>query len=95
MQPCLVCFDLCLLKTNKNSTIISRRSAQQYTQLTMTTSNFNSSSQVSLPIQQKSRGGEGKIVVGKVVKVTKGELEVEVRAGCSRRMWKDFTGVVQ
>ena len=57
MKPCLVCFDTCLYKTNKKVAIISRRSAQQYAQVTMIVSKSNSSSQVSLPAKRKSRGG--------------------------------------
>ena len=41
------------------------------------------------------KGRGNKIVEGEVVKSNKGELEEEVRAGNSRRMRKDLTGVVQ
>ena len=41
----------------------------------------------------KGRGNN--IVLGTVVKAKIGDLEEEVRAGSSRRMRKDFTGVVQ
>ena len=41
------------------------------------------------------KGRGNKIVVGTVVKAKMCELEEEVRLGSSRRMRKDFTGVVQ
>ena len=61
----------------------------------MTTSNSIVSSQVSLPTEQKLKGRGNKIVVGMAVKAKIGELEEEVRAGSSRRMRKELTGVVQ
>ena len=41
------------------------------------------------------KGRRNKIVVGTVVKSKISELEEEVRAGSSRRMRKELTGVVQ
>ena len=41
------------------------------------------------------KGRGDKIVVGTVVKARIGELEEEVRAGSSRRMRKELSGVVQ
>ena len=41
------------------------------------------------------KGRGNKIVVGTVVKAKIGELEEELRAGSSRRMMKELTGVVQ
>ena len=41
------------------------------------------------------KGRGNKIVVGTVVKAKIGELEEEVRVGSSRRIRKEFTGVVQ
>ena len=41
------------------------------------------------------RGRGGNIFVGTVVKEKIGDFEDEVRAGCLRRMRKEFTGVVQ
>ena len=46
-------------------------------------------------MEQKFKGGGNKIVVVVVVKAKIGELEEEVRAGNSRRIRKEFTGVVQ
>ena len=61
----------------------------------MTTSNSIVSSQDPLPTERKSKGRENKIVEGTVVKAIIDELEEEVRAGSSRRMRKELTGVVQ
>ena len=61
----------------------------------MPTSNSIVSSQAPLLTEQKSKGKGNKIVEGTVVKAKIGELEEEVRAGNSRRMRKEFTGVVQ
>ena len=61
----------------------------------MTTSNYIIYSQTSLPTDQKLKGRGNKIVVGAVVKAKIGELEEEIRAGNSRRMRMEFTGVVQ
>ena len=61
----------------------------------MPTSNYIVSSQASLPTERKSKVRENKIVVGMVVKYKIGKLKEEVRAGHSRGMRKDFTGVVQ
>ena len=61
----------------------------------MTRSNYIFSSQASLPTQLKSKGRGNNIVVGMVVKAKICELEEEVRAGSSRRMGKELTGVVQ
>ena len=41
------------------------------------------------------KGRGNKILVGTVVKAKIGELDEEVRAGSSRRMRKELTGVVQ
>ena len=47
------------------------------------------------PTHRKNKRGGYKIVVGAVVKAKIGGLEEEVRAGFSRMMRKDFTGVFQ
>ena len=95
MQSYFLCFDFCVRKTHKKATRRSRRSYLQYKQLTMITSNSIFSYQSSLPIERNSKGRGDKIMVGAVVKAKIGELEEEVRAGNSRRMRKEFTGVVQ
>ena len=95
MQSCFLCFFSFFLKTHKKVTRCSRHSYQGYAQLTMTTSKSIVSSQDSLPTQQKSKGRGNKIVVGTVVKSKIGELEEEIRAGNSRRMRKELTGVVK
>ena len=53
------------------------------------------SSQASLPTQQKLKGGGNKIVVGTVVKSKMCELEEEVRAGSSRSVRKELTGLAK
>ena len=78
-SPFLLCFEFCLIKTHQKETILSRRFAEKYAQLTMTTLNFTASYQASLPTQQKLRGGGDNMVVGTVVKAKIGELEEEVR----------------
>ena len=95
MQSCFLCFDICLLKTHKKSTRRSIRSYRRYTQLIITTSNYIVSYQASLPTEQKLKGRGDNAVVGTVVKAKICELEEEVRAGNSRRMSKDLTGVDQ
>ena len=52
-------------------------------------------SQAPLPTVQKSKGRGNKIVVVTVVKAKIGEFGEEVRAGSSRSMRKELTGVVQ
>ena len=61
----------------------------------MTASNYIVFYEYSLPTKRKLKGGGNKMVVGTVVKSKIGDLEEEVRAGNSRRMRKEFTGVVQ
>ena len=61
----------------------------------MNTSNFTASCQSSIPTQIKFRERENKILVGTVVKSNIGGLEEEVMAGCSIRIRKELTGVVQ
>ena len=61
----------------------------------MNNSNYIVSSQAPLPTERKSKGRGNKIVEGAVVKSKIGELEEEVRAGNSRRMRKELTGVVK
>ena len=95
MQSCFLCCGNCVSKTDKKETRHSRRSYQQYTQLTMTISNSIFSYQASLPTERKLKVRGNKIVVGAVVRAKIGELEEEVRAGSSRRMRKELTGVVQ
>ena len=60
----------------------------------MTTSKSIFYYQASFPTQKKLKGSGNKIVVGTVVKSKIGELEEEVRAGSSRSMRKELTGVV-
>ena len=95
MQSCFLYFDNCVRKTHKKATGHSRCSYRRYTELTIATSNSIVSYQASLPTERKLKVGGNKIVVGAVVKAKIGELEEEVRAGNSRRMRKELTGVVQ
>ena len=95
MQSCFLCFEIFLLKTHKHETRRSRRSCQRYNQQPMTTSNSIVYSQVFLPTEIKLKVRGNKIVVGTVLKSKIAELEEEVRAGNSRRMRKELTGVVK
>ena len=61
----------------------------------MTTSNFTGFYQAYLLTQKKLRGVGNKIAVRKVVKANIGEFKEEVREGCSIRMRKELTGVMQ
>ena len=61
----------------------------------MNTSNYIISYQASLPTKKKSKGRGNKIVVGEVVESNIDELEDEVRAGSSRIMSMELTGVVK
>ena len=65
------------------------------TERNMPTSNYIVYSQTTLPTEQKQMGRGNNIVEGTVVKAKIGDLEEEVRAGNSRRMSKELTGVVQ
>ena len=90
-----LCFEICVHITHKKATSLSIRSYRQNTELTMNTSNSYVSSQSPLSTDRKSKGRGNKIMEGTVVKAKIGELEEEVRAGNSRRMIKELTGVVQ
>ena len=61
----------------------------------MTNSNSSVSSRAPLPTERKPKGRGNQIVVGIVVKSKIGKMEEEVRAGNSRRMRKELTGLVQ
>ena len=101
MQSYFLSFDFCVRKTHKKATRRSRRSRRSkrsfrgYTKLAMTTSNYMVSSQAPIPTERKLEVRKNKIVEGAVVKDKIGELEEEVRAGNSRRIKKELTGVVQ
>ena len=95
MKSYFLCFDHCLIKTQKRATSRSQLSYQRYAQIIMKNSNYIVYHQSFFPTQLKSKGGGDKIVEGIIVKGNIGELEEEVMAGNSRRMSKEFTDVVQ
>ena len=90
---------LFLRPKNKNKEPDGRNSRQRtwrQTIITMIPSTPTAAASTTYsPSQTKKRGRGNKIIVGKVVKATVGELEEKIREGFPRRLRKYMTGVVQ
>ena len=56
---------------------------------------IRTSGSVTTDTHTRTHGRENRIMVGTVVKAKVGELEEYLREGCSRRLRKDVSGVVQ